>query len=76
VVVQKVLIYLTIRFDPKISHVEDRKNVDNFSMDEIHRIFMTYKMRIEQENPVTKEATFKASKKKKKEKQENVKTRL
>jgi hypothetical protein len=31
-------------------------------MDKIYRIFTTYEMRIEQENPDIKEATFKASK--------------
>jgi hypothetical protein len=35
-------------------------------MDELHEIFTSYEMRIEQENPVTKEATFKETKKMKK----------
>jgi hypothetical protein len=34
-------------------------------MDELHEIFTTYEMRIEQENPDIKEAVFKASKKSK-----------
>jgi hypothetical protein len=32
-------------------------------MDELHGIFTAYEMRTKQENPITKEATFKASKK-------------
>jgi hypothetical protein len=35
-------------------------------MDELHGIFTAYEMRIERENPVMKEETFKASKKTKK----------
>jgi hypothetical protein len=66
VVIQKVLRSLPIRFDPKISSLEERTYLDSLSMDELHGIFTAYEMRIEQENPVTKEATFKASKKTKK----------
>jgi hypothetical protein len=36
-------------------------------MDKLHGIFISYEMRIEQENSVTKEATFKESKKMKKQ---------
>ena len=39
-------------------------------MVELHGIFTTYEMRIEQENPDVKEATFKASKRSKKKKKE------
>jgi uncharacterized protein YktA (UPF0223 family) len=35
-------------------------------MDELHGIFIAYEMRIERENLVTKEASFKSSKKSKK----------
>jgi hypothetical protein len=65
VIVQKVLRSLPLRFDPNISTLEERSYLNSISMDELHGIFTTYEMRIEQENPI-KEATFKASKKSKK----------
>jgi hypothetical protein len=49
-------------FDPKISALEERVDLDSISMDELHGIFTTYEMRIEQENPDIKEPTFKSSK--------------
>jgi hypothetical protein len=42
-------------------------------MDELYEIFTAYEMRIKQENPITKEATFKAYKKTKKQKKQNSK---
>jgi hypothetical protein len=66
VIVQKVLRSLPMRFDPKISTLEEREDLDSISMDELHGIFTTYEMRTEQENPDIKEATFKASKRSKK----------
>ena len=42
--------------------------MDSISMDEQHGFFTAYEMRIEQENPDVKEATFKASKRSKKKK--------
>jgi hypothetical protein len=69
VIVKKVLRSLPMIFDPKISSLEEREDLGTISMDELHGIFIAYEMRTEQENPATKEATFKASKKtKKKEK--------
>jgi hypothetical protein len=61
-----------MRFNPKISTLEERSNLNSIRMDELHGIFIAYEMRTEQENPYVKEAVFKASKrsKKKKEKQE------
>jgi hypothetical protein len=49
-------------FDPKISSLEEREDLNSISMDELHGICTTYEMRTEQENPYVKEATFKASK--------------
>jgi hypothetical protein len=54
-----------MRFDPKISTLEERDDIDSISMDELHGIFTAYEMRIEQENPGIKEAAFKASKRSK-----------
>jgi hypothetical protein len=57
-----------MRFNPKISTLEERSDLDSISMDELHGIFTAYEMRTEQENPDVKEATFKASKRSKKRK--------
>jgi hypothetical protein len=57
---------LPSRFNPKISSIEEMKDLDNLTMDELHGILTAYEMRIEkdkQEKPTRKEATFKASKK-------------
>jgi hypothetical protein len=62
VIVQKVLRSLSMRFNPKISVLEERSDINSISMDELHGIFTTYDMRTEQENPDVKEVTFKASK--------------
>jgi hypothetical protein len=61
-VVQKVLRTLPSRFDPKISSIEEMKDLDSLTMDELHGILTTYEMRTMQENPSKHEATFKASK--------------
>jgi hypothetical protein len=65
VIVQKVLRSLPMRFDPKISALEERSDLNSISMDELHGIFTTYEMRIEQENLDVKEATFKSKQKEK-----------
>jgi hypothetical protein len=72
VIVQKVLRSLPMRFDPKISALEERSDLNSISMDELHGIFTAYEMRTKQENSDVKEAAFKASKrsKKKEKKQE------
>jgi hypothetical protein len=70
VIFQKVLRSLPMRFNPKISTLEERSDLKSISMDELHGIFIAYEMRIEQENPDVKEATFKASKRSKKKKKE------
>jgi hypothetical protein len=50
VIFQKVLRSLPMRFDPNISTLEERTNLDSISMDELHGIFTTYEMRTKQEN--------------------------
>jgi hypothetical protein len=70
VIVQKVLRSLPMRFNPKISALEERSDLNSISMDELHGIFTAYEMRIEQENPYVKEAAFKASKRSKQKKNE------
>jgi hypothetical protein len=74
IIVQKVLHSLPIRFDPKISSLEERTNLATLIMDKIHGILTTYGMRIEQKNPVKKEMTFKASKKRKKKRKQKKKS--
>jgi hypothetical protein len=59
-----------MRFDPKISTLEERTYLNSISMDELYGIFRAYEMRIEQENPDTKEVAFKASKMSKKKEKE------
>jgi hypothetical protein len=51
-----------MRFNPKISTLEEILDLNSISMDELHGIFTAYEMRTEQENLDVKEATFKASK--------------
>jgi hypothetical protein len=63
VVVQNVLRSLPMRFDPNISALEERVDLATLTMDELHGTLTTYEMRIEQDNPFTKEVAFKASKK-------------
>jgi hypothetical protein len=70
VIVQKVLRSLPMRFNPKISALEERSDLNSISMDELHGIFTAYEMRTEQENPDVKEAAFKESKRSKKKKKE------
>jgi hypothetical protein len=62
-IVQKVLRSLPLRFDAKVSTIEEMKDLDSLTMDELHGILTAYEMRTKKENPTLKEATFKASKK-------------
>jgi hypothetical protein len=70
VIVQKILRSLLMRFNPKISALEERSDLNSISMCELHEIFIAYEMRTEQENPDVKEVAFKASKRSKKKKNE------
>jgi hypothetical protein len=70
VIVQKVLRSLPMRFNRKISALEEISDLNSIRMDELHGIFIAYEMRTEQENLDVKEATFKASKRSKQKKKE------
>jgi hypothetical protein len=59
-----------MRFNPKISALEERSDLNSISMDELHGIFIAYEMRTKQENLDVKEAAFKASKRSKQKKKE------
>ena len=72
VIVQKVLRSLPIRFDSKISALEERTDLATIDMDELHGFLTSYEMRISGENHSRKEAAFKAAKKDKKKKEEEV----
>jgi hypothetical protein len=47
VIVQKILRSLPMRFNPKISTLEEISDLDSISMDELHGIFTAYEMRTE-----------------------------
>jgi hypothetical protein len=62
-IVQKVIRSLPLRFDAKVSSIEEMKDLNSLTMDELHGILMTYEMRTEKENPLKHESNFKDSKK-------------
>ena len=62
-IIQKVLRSLPLRFDAKVSSIEEMKDLDSLTMDELHGILVAYEMRIDKENTSKKETSFKASKK-------------
>jgi hypothetical protein len=62
-IVQKVLRSLPLIFDAKVSAIEEMKDLDKLTMDELHGILTAYEMRTEKENSSKKEVAFKASKK-------------
>jgi hypothetical protein len=47
ITVQKVLSFLPMRFDPKISSLEERVDISMLIMDELHGILKAYEMIIE-----------------------------
>ena len=59
VIVQKILKSLPMRFDSKISAIEERSDLNTIIVDELHGTLTAYEMRIEQEYPARKEAAFK-----------------
>jgi hypothetical protein len=52
--VKKALRSLPMRFDSKISALEERVDLATMTMDELHGIFTAYEMRIEKDNPCHK----------------------
>jgi len=62
IVVQKVLISLPLRYDPKVPTLDDRENLEKLTMDKLHGIITTYEMRTWQEKTSKGETTFKVSK--------------
>jgi len=66
VVVKKVLRSLPMIFDSNISALEEREDLATLTMDELHGTLTNYEMRRYKYNMITKEETFKASKKSRK----------
>ncbi|XP_059076871.1 uncharacterized protein LOC131876101 [Cryptomeria japonica] len=60
--VRKLLRTLTMKFDPKISAIEEMKDLKTLTKDELFGILTAYEMRRE-DKPSQKEVSFKASKK-------------
>jgi hypothetical protein len=54
VFVKKVLRSLPMRFDSKISALEEREDLATLTMDALHGTVTTYEMRIEKDNSITK----------------------
>ena len=63
VIVQKILRSLPMRFHSKLSAIEERSDLNTMTVDKLHGNLTTCEMRIEQEDPTGKEATFKVSNK-------------
>jgi hypothetical protein len=53
-IVQTVLRSLLIIFDVKVSTINEIKDIDKLTMDELHGILTTYEMRTEKEKPSNK----------------------
>jgi hypothetical protein len=44
-IVQNILKSLPMRYDAKISTIEDRPDIDTLTVDQLHGIFIAYEMR-------------------------------
>lgn len=58
VIVKKILRSLPQRFDSKVSTIEEVKDLNSFSMDEMHGSLTAYEMRIKKYKPTNKEAAI------------------
>ena len=65
-VVDKVLRTLPMKYDSKVSTLEERDDLELMTVDELHGIFTAYEMRTRQNEPSRKESTFNVSKEPKK----------
>ena len=63
VIVKKVLCSLPLRFDSKVSAIEEAKYLNTFNMDEMHGSLTAYEMRIGKGKSIDRKAAFKAKKK-------------
>lgn len=60
IIVKKVLCSLPDKYNSKVSTIKEAKDMNTFSMDELHESLTAYEMRIAKEKPSDKEAAFKA----------------
>ena len=67
-IMNKVLRTFPKTFDPKVSSLEERKDLDSITLDKMHGIVTTYEMRIEINQSPKREPTFEYSKKIRKDK--------
>ena len=66
-VVKKVLRPIPNKFDSKIFAIQEAKDINKYTMDDIHGALVAYKMRKDgKQESTNKEAAFKAKKKSKK----------
>jgi len=63
VIVQKILRSLPMRFDAKIFVLEERLDLENINMDELHEILIAHEMRTNQDNSTKRGDDFMAYKK-------------
>jgi hypothetical protein len=61
-IVEKILRTLPILYNPKVSTLEDRENLDKLTMDELYGIITTYELRLGHENLPQGKAAFKVLK--------------
>jgi hypothetical protein len=62
-VVHKVLRSLPSIFDSKVFFIDEMKDLDKLTIDELHGILTTYEMKTEKEKSSKREESFKASNK-------------
>ena len=60
VIVKKVLRSLLDKYNSKVSVIEEAKDMNTFSIDELHGLLIAYEMRIAKEKPSNKEVAFKS----------------
>ena len=64
IIVQKILISLPSKFNPKVSAIEERADWETLTMNQLLGNLIAYEMRLPQKKPSTREAAFKIEKKK------------
>jgi hypothetical protein len=60
-IVQKPLRSLPLRIDAKVFIIEEMKDLESLTMDELHGILTTYEIRTKKEKSTPNEEAFKAS---------------
>ena len=61
-IVQNIIRSLPMRYDAKISTIEDRTDPNTLTVDQLHGIFTAYEMRTRNDKSTKDETTFNASK--------------